>query len=99
MGTGKLTVDMTSEQKSLTYDLKIHIPWPSDSFSLFGNISTKIVHHGRNMWIVNNLYHLMNQCVCIEPHSSDGHGGHNPLDFPCHLQLDQPFELPVSREA
>jgi len=50
---------------------------------LFGNISTKILHHGKNMWIVNNLYHLVDQCVCIEPHSSDGHGGHNPLDvFP-----------------
>jgi len=81
--TGTLTVDMTQEQKSLTYDLKIHIPWPSDKFSLFGNISTKILHHGKNMWIVNNLYHLVDQCVCIEPHSSDGHGGHNPLDvFP-----------------
>jgi hypothetical protein len=81
--TGTLNVDMSGEHKTLVYDLQIHIPWPSDKHSLFGNISTKIVHHGRNMWVVNNLYHLVNQCVCIEPHSTDGHGGHNPLDvFP-----------------
>lgn len=76
--TGKLSVDMSSEVKTIRYDLNLHIPWPSDRFSLFGNITTKIVHHGKNMWVVNNLYNIMDQCVCTEPLSSDGHGGHNP---------------------
>merc|ERR1712232_396334 len=78
--TGKFQVDMSKEEKSVRYDLKIHIPWPSDKFSLFGNISTTIFHHGPNMWVMNNLYGLVNQCVCIQPLSGGGgsHGSHNP---------------------
>jgi len=78
--TGKFQVDMSKEQKSVRYDLKLHIPWPSDKHSLFGNISTTIFHHGPNMWIVNNLYGLMNQCVCVQPLSggSGTSGSHNP---------------------
>jgi len=78
--TGKFQVDMSGEQKSVRYDLNLHIPWPSDRFSLFGNISTTIFHHGPNMWIVNNLYNLMKQCVCVQPLSGgSGTGGsHNP---------------------
>jgi len=75
--TGKLTVDMSPDVKTIRYDLNLHIPWPSDKYSLFGNISTKIIHNGPNMWVVNNLYNLMDQCVCTQPLSSDGHGGHN----------------------
>jgi hypothetical protein len=63
--TGKLFVDMSKEQKSLRYDLNIHIPWPSDKFSLFGNMTTSILHNGPNMWIVSNLK-VMNQCVCTK---------------------------------
>merc|ERR1712078_830289 len=40
--TGKFQVDMSKDEKSVRYDLSIHIPWPSDKFSLFGNISTLI---------------------------------------------------------
>jgi len=76
--TGKFQVDMSKEEKSVRYDLNMHIPWPSDKFSLFGNISTTIFHHGPDMWIVNDLYGLLKQCVCVQPLSSDGHGGHNP---------------------
>lgn len=78
--TGKFQVDMSGEEKSVRYDLDLHIPWPSDKFSLFGNISTTIFHHGPNMWIINNLYNLINQCVCVQPLSGGGgtHGGHNP---------------------
>jgi len=73
--TGTFQVDMSKEEKSVRYDLNLHIPWPSDRFSLFGNISTTIFHHGPNMWVVNNLYNLMHQCVCIQPLSSAGTGG------------------------
>jgi len=76
--TGKFTVDMSGDQKSLHYDLNIRIPWPSDKFSLFGNISTQITAHGPNMWIVNNLYNAVEQCVCTNPLSSSGDGSHNP---------------------
>lgn len=78
--TGKFQVDMSHEQKSVRYDLNLHIPWPSDKHSLFGNISTTIFHHGPNMWIVNNLYKIMDQCVCIQPLSGGGgtSGSHNP---------------------
>merc|ERR1712160_115200 len=33
-----------------------------------------------NMWIINNLYNLINQCVCVQPLSggSGTHGAHNP---------------------
>jgi len=78
--TGKFQVDMSGDAKSVRYDLDLHIPWPSDKFSLFGNISTTIFHHGPNMWIINNLYNLINQCVCVQPLSggSGTHGAHNP---------------------
>jgi hypothetical protein len=76
--TGKFQVDMSKKEKSVRYDLNLHIPWPSDRFSLFGNISTTIFHHGPNMWVVNNLYNLMDQCVCIQPLSTAGHGSRNP---------------------
>jgi hypothetical protein len=78
--TGKFQVDMSKGKKSVRYDLNLHIPWPSDRFSLFGNISTTIFHHGPNMWVLNNLYNLMQQCVCIQPLSggSGPHGSHDP---------------------
>jgi len=76
--TGRFQVDMTGGERSVRYDLNMHIPWPSDKFSLFGNISTTIFHHGPNMWIVNDLYHVIKQCVCVQPLSSAGHGSHDP---------------------
>merc|ERR1711998_284885 len=30
-----------------------------------------------NMWVLNNMYGLVDQCVCIEPHSTAGAGSHN----------------------
>lgn len=76
--TGTLYYDMTKPNEAIRYDLNIHIPWPSDKFSLFGNISTTIFHHGPNMWIINNLYGLVKQVICTQPLSSAGHGSHNP---------------------
>jgi hypothetical protein len=69
---------MTKPTEAIRYDLNIHIPWPSDRFSLFGNISSTIFHHGPNMWIINNLYGLVKQVICTQPLSSAGHGSHNP---------------------
>jgi len=76
--TGKLVYDMSGPTKMIRYDLDIHIPWPSDKHSVFGNVTTMIVHHGPNMWIVNDLYKLVKQCVCTQPLSTSGtSGSHN----------------------
>jgi len=69
--TGKFQVDLSKEEKSLRYDLNIHIPWPTEKYSLFGNLSTTIFHHGKDMWVVNNMYNLIEQCVCIEIHAGN----------------------------
>merc|ERR1719199_462727 len=53
--TGTLYYDMTKNTKAIRYDLNIHIPWPSDKASLFGNVSSTIYHQGPNMWIINQL--------------------------------------------
>lgn len=65
--TGVLYYDMSAEQKSIRYDLNIHIPWPSDRFSLFGNLSSTIYHHGENMWIINQLPLGIKQVICTQP--------------------------------
>jgi hypothetical protein len=67
---GTLTYDMTKEQQSIRYDLNIHIPWPSDKHSLFGNVSSIIFHHGPNMWIINDLPGGIKQVICTQPLSS-----------------------------
>jgi hypothetical protein len=75
---GTLYYDMTSEQKSIRYDLNIHIPWPSDKHSLFGNVSSTIFHHGPDMWIINDLPLGIKQVICTQPLSaSDPHAKHN----------------------
>jgi hypothetical protein len=76
--TGKLYYDMTKEPNAIRYDLNIHIPWPSEKFSLFGNISTTIFHNGPNMWVINTLPLKIKQVICIEPLSTAGHGSRNP---------------------
>jgi len=73
--TGKLYYDMTGEQKSIRYDLNIHIPWPSEKHSLFGNLTSTIFHHGPNMWVINDLPLGIKQVICIQPLSTSGTSG------------------------
>jgi hypothetical protein len=68
--TGTLSYDMTKEEKSIRYDLNIHIPWPSDKHSLFGNVTSIIFHHGPNMWIINDLPGGIKQVICTQPLSA-----------------------------
>jgi len=76
--TGKLYYDMSEPVKTIRYDLDIRIPWPSDEHSLFGNITTMIAHRGPNMWIVNDLYFGVKQCICTQPLSAANPGvAHN----------------------
>jgi len=72
--TGTLYYDMSGPTEAIRYDLDIHIPWPSDKFSLFGNISSTIFHKGPNMWIINNLYGLVKQVICTQPLSASNPG-------------------------
>lgn len=77
--TGTLYYDMTPEAKAIRYDLNIHIPWPSDKHSLFGNVSSTIFHKGPNMWIINDLPLGIKQVICTNPLSAgDPKKKHNP---------------------
>jgi len=38
-----------------------------NAWGLAGNVSSTIYHQGNNMWIVNVLVGLVNQCVCTNP--------------------------------
>jgi len=76
--SGTLYYDMTKDQQSIRYDLNLHIPWPSDKHSLFGNVSSTIFHHGPNMWIINDLPLGIKQVICTQPLSaSNPHDVHN----------------------
>merc|ERR1712232_439767 len=72
--TGTLYYDMSAEQKSIRYDLNLHIPWPSDRFSLFGNVTSTIFHHGEDMWIINDLPLGIKQVICTQPLSGSNAG-------------------------
>jgi len=68
--TGVLHYDMTKDVESIRYDLNIHIPWPSDKHSVFGNVTSIIFHHGPNMWIINDLPLGIKQVICTQPLSA-----------------------------
>jgi len=38
-----------------------------NAWGLAGNVTSKIFHQGENMWIVNKLVKIVNQCVCTSP--------------------------------
>jgi len=76
--TGTLYYDMSKEQKSIRYDLNLHIPYPSDKHSVFGNVTSTIFHHGQNMWIINDLPLGQKQVICTQPLSAaNPHDTHN----------------------
>eukprot|EP00811_Abedinium_folium_P025183 NODE_3581_length_2015_cov_40.116525.p1 GENE.NODE_3581_length_2015_cov_40.116525~~NODE_3581_length_2015_cov_40.116525.p1 ORF type:complete len:524 (+),score=54.19 NODE_3581_length_2015_cov_40.116525:125-1696(+) len=67
--TGTLVADYTTAQKSMRYDLNVHIPWPSEKFSVFGNVTSTVFTHGPNMWIINSKHPILDQCICMQPYS------------------------------
>jgi hypothetical protein len=71
---GDLYYDMTGDTQAIRYDLELHIPWPSDKHSLFGNVSSTIYHHGPNMWIINTLPLHIKQVICTQPLSAAAPG-------------------------
>lgn len=54
--------DIEREAVRTDYNVKMH-----GAFGLFGNITSNVTHVGRYMWITNQLWLGMDQCICTDP--------------------------------
>lgn len=72
---GSQTYSMMDGQPTLRYDLEVK--------TKVGNVTSTVLHRGKNMWIVNHLpwYALgVKQCICTEPRL-EGWGKVYPIQF------------------